>query len=56
MKEGLKYFTDTHLTALGLILFFVFFITMVVWVFRKDSKQIYSKRAQLPLQPDREVL
>lgn len=49
MKEGLKYFTDTYLTSIGLLLFFVFFVAVIFWVFRKGSKAFYNKASQLPL-------
>lgn len=52
MKDGLKYFTDTHLTSIGLILFFIFFVGVVFWVFRKGSKQYYNQTAQMPLGED----
>ena len=49
MKDGLKYFTDTYLTSIGLLLFFTFFVAVVFWVFRKGSKQFYNQTAQMPL-------
>ncbi|MBC7466650.1 MAG: cbb3-type cytochrome c oxidase subunit 3 [Bdellovibrio sp.] len=52
MKEGLKYFTDTHLTSIGLLLFFTFFVGIVFWVFRKGSKNYYNQSAQMPLEDD----
>lgn len=55
MKDGLKYFTDTHLTSIGLLLFFGFFIATLFWVFRKGSKQFYATTSQIPLVDD-EVL
>jgi cbb3-type cytochrome oxidase subunit 3 len=48
-QEGLKYFTDLHLTSLGLIIFFVFFVCVLVWVFRKDSKSFYGDMQNMPL-------
>lgn len=48
-QEGLKYFTDLHLTSMGLIIFFVFFICVVVWVFRKNSNAFYGHMQNMPL-------
>ncbi|UOF01569.1 cbb3-type cytochrome oxidase subunit 3 [Bdellovibrio reynosensis] len=48
-QEALKYFTDTHLTAMGLVIFFLFFAGVVAWVYRKHSKEIYAHLEQLPL-------
>lgn len=50
MKQlGLKYFTDTHLTVLGLMIFFLFFIGVIMWVYRKNSTQLYSQLENMPL-------
>jgi cbb3-type cytochrome oxidase subunit 3 len=48
-QDGLAYFTDTHLTALGLIIFFVFFIGVLCWTSLKANKAIYRNLEQLPL-------
>ncbi|WP_347358684.1 CcoQ/FixQ family Cbb3-type cytochrome c oxidase assembly chaperone [Bdellovibrio sp.] len=48
-QEALKYFTDTHLTAMGLLIFFLFFVGVLFWVYRKSSKEIYSHMEQIPL-------
>lgn len=52
MTDGLKYFTDTYLTSIGLILFFTFFIAVLFWIFRKGSTQFYNKAAQIPFEND----
>jgi cbb3-type cytochrome oxidase subunit 3 len=51
-QEGLKYFTDTHMVGLGLILFFVCFIGFVIWSFRKGSSEIYQQMENLPLKDE----
>jgi cytochrome c oxidase cbb3-type subunit 4 len=48
-QEGLIYFTDTHLTVLGLLLFFLFFIVMLFRVCRKSAKSYYEELSLLPL-------
>lgn len=48
-QEALKYFTDTHLTAIGLLLFFGFFVGMLVYVMKK-SKRDWDEVARLPLE------
>jgi cytochrome c oxidase cbb3-type subunit 4 len=49
MKEGMACFTDTHLTVLGLILFFVFFLGVLIWTSLKGNKENYKKLQQIPL-------
>jgi cbb3-type cytochrome oxidase subunit 3 len=48
-QEALKYFTDTHLTAIALLIFFSFFVGMLVYVVKK-SKQDWDEIARLPLE------
>ncbi len=50
MKYGLAHFTETHLTSIGLIIFFGFFVGVLWWTARKDSKQLYQKMESLPLE------
>tara|TARA_B100001248_G_scaffold259870_1_gene246807 strand:- start:6687 stop:6857 length:171 start_codon:yes stop_codon:yes gene_type:complete len=51
-QEGLKYFTDTHLTAIALVIFFVFFVVMVAVVYSKNRKKYYERLSKLPLKGD----
>jgi cbb3-type cytochrome oxidase subunit 3 len=51
-QEALKYFADTYLTAMGLLIFFGFFVATVLWVYRKHSKTHYARMTQIPLQSD----
>ncbi len=39
-QEGLLYFTDTHLTIVGLLIFFSYFAFMLVQVFKASKEQI----------------
>lgn len=48
-QEGLMYFTDTHLTTAGLLIFFLFFIGVLFWVFRKSSSELYNHLEKMPL-------
>lgn len=48
-QEGLMYFTDTHLTAMGLLIFFLFFVSVLFWVNRKSSRTLYDRLEQMPL-------
>lgn len=51
MKQlGLSYFTDTHLTSLGLVIFMVFFAGVCMWAYRKSSGALYKRVEQFPLQ------
>ena len=52
LSSGLKIFTDTPLTVIGMILFLVTFALVVMWTFRKNSKNFYSKVDKLPLEDD----
>ena len=49
MKEGLKYFTDTHFTLFGLLIFFIWFVLMCFWVYRLQSPQFHEQMSMLPL-------
>jgi cytochrome c oxidase cbb3-type subunit IV len=40
MKYGLNYFTDTHLTVIGLLIFFSYFAFMLLQVFKSSSEHI----------------
>lgn len=48
-QEGLKFFTETYLTSIGLLLFFVFFVSVIFWVYRGPSKDLYKRLEKLPL-------
>ncbi|HEY8271593.1 MAG TPA: cbb3-type cytochrome c oxidase subunit 3 [Pseudobdellovibrionaceae bacterium] len=48
-KEAFSYFTDTQVTSLGLIIFFVFFMGVLCWTSLKANKAIYKDLEQLPL-------
>ena len=41
------------LTCVALVLFFTVFTGMLVWVFRKSSKELYAGIAALPLNEDK---
>lgn len=56
LKEGLKFFTDTHITLIGLVLFMTLFVGIVLWVNRKSTKQLYSQISEMPLQGEGEQL
>ena len=48
-QEGLAFFTDTYLTAIGLLIFFLFFCGVLLWINRRSAKQFYGKMEQIPL-------
>jgi hypothetical protein len=54
MKYGLQYFTDTHLTAIGLLLFLGSFIGILIynWGLVDRDRQLYIE--SLPLQGDQQ--
>ncbi len=48
-------FTDTSITAIGLLIFFVWFLGLCAWVFlRKGAFREYEALAQFPLREDGE--
>lgn len=47
-----KYFPHIALTEIGLILFFVFFIAMIFFVFRKSRATHYESISRLPLEEE----
>lgn len=48
-QEGLKHFTDMYIPALGLFVFFVIFLCVLFWVYRKGSSETYKKIESIPL-------
>lgn len=49
---ALKNFPFTDLTVLGLVLFFSLFCMVIIWVFRKNSKTIYTELSNNILDQD----
>ena len=43
-------FDMTWMTNFALILFFSLFIGMLIWIFRRSSKELYSRVEQIPLE------
>lgn len=48
-KQWLTHFTDADLSVAGFVIFFIFFVGMLVWVFRKTSHPLYSYIEKQPL-------
>lgn len=48
-QEVLSLFPSTHLTLIALLIFIIFFVGLLIWVFRKSAKKRYQKMAKLPL-------
>ncbi|MCB9091929.1 MAG: CcoQ/FixQ family Cbb3-type cytochrome c oxidase assembly chaperone [Halobacteriovoraceae bacterium] len=42
-------FDLTILPTIGMIVFLVVFLFVVIWVFRKNSKKIYTEMSNIPL-------
>jgi cytochrome c oxidase cbb3-type subunit 4 len=51
-QEGLKYFTDTWMTLVGLMIFFTYFTYMVIKVIRCHPEYI-QKMSELPLKEEK---
>lgn len=47
--EVLALFHMPQLSLIGLMIFFGFFLTMVLWLYRARSKPFYNHLANLPL-------
>ncbi len=47
--EGLRFFTDTYLTVIGLIIFFSFFVGLLFWVRVRAKQGVYQRLQSLPL-------
>ena len=48
-SQAFTHYTDQLLTSAGLVIFFVFFVGVVFWVYRKGSKEVYNHLDKLPL-------
>lgn len=46
MKE---YFANADAGLFGLLIFFIFFVTMLIWLFRPGSAASYKKFGNIPL-------
>lgn len=47
--EALGYFHLPVLTMVGLMIFFIFFMSLLLWVYRKQGQPLYQQVACLPL-------
>lgn len=47
---ALSHFQDIHLTALGLLIFFVFFCGVLWWVSRKSTQEVYQQLQNRPFE------
>ena len=50
MREFLSHLHWTWLPVISMFLFMSVFVGAVIWVFRKESKEIYRDLGALPLQ------
>ncbi|MCB0414384.1 MAG: CcoQ/FixQ family Cbb3-type cytochrome c oxidase assembly chaperone [Bdellovibrionales bacterium] len=48
-KEALSYYANPELVMLTLFLFFLLFVGVVLWTYRKSGKNYYDEIARLPL-------
>ncbi len=42
-------FNWTYLTNFALIIFMILFISILIWIFRKESNDVYKEAANMPL-------
>ena len=51
-QEALAYFHMPMLSLIGLMIFFAFFMSMLLWVYRRQGRPMYQHLANLPLGDD----
>jgi hypothetical protein len=51
-KEGLAFFTDTHWTVAGLLIFFVLFVILTYMQVRRYDSGKIETLSQLPMEKD----
>ncbi|PKL75338.1 MAG: CcoQ/FixQ family Cbb3-type cytochrome c oxidase assembly chaperone [Candidatus Melainabacteria bacterium HGW-Melainabacteria-1] len=51
-SEVLAYFHMPQMTLIGLTIFLTFFLSMVIWVYRRQRVPLYQHLANLPLGDD----
>jgi cbb3-type cytochrome oxidase subunit 3 len=49
-KEAFTNFTDSHLVALGFVLFMGVFLGALIWTLGVQKKSFYEKLSQMPLE------
>ena len=49
-SEVLKQFPMLDLVVVGELIFFTVFVSALVWVFRRGSKEFYDKLSRMPLE------
>jgi hypothetical protein len=49
MKDGLQYFSDTHLPLIGFMIFFIVFLLMLFLQARQYSASTVEKLSSFPL-------
>lgn len=47
---ALSQFQNSHLTALGLLIFFIYFCGVLLWVCRQSSQTTYQKLQNRPFE------
>jgi hypothetical protein len=51
-QQGLAFFTQIDLSILAMMIFFIWFIIMLLWVYKIIPRQHHERLAQLPLQDE----
>jgi len=51
-QEALTFFTDIHLTVVGMFIFLFAFVLITIRVSRKDHAEHYKIMGQLPLESE----
>ncbi len=47
------FFANPDLGLIGLLFFFIFFCSVLVWTFRPSAKKSYEQHAQIPLDDEK---
>ena len=52
MRDALSCIVFPNMTMIGLTIFFSFFMSMLIWVYRRQGRPMYQHLANLPLGDD----
>lgn len=54
-QEGLKYFTETGLTLVALVLFFAAFVFLIYRIYFYEKKETFDRLSEIPLKEEEGV-
>ncbi len=54
-QDVLMHFTHLNLTCMALIIFFILFVSALIWVIRPQGRALYRYMSELPLEENSHV-